>query len=99
PAPTATPAATGTTSAAPPTLFDGPASIAADRSPSADLFIGDANSPRVIRFSVSGGALTLVRQYVYADTMTPLRGIASTPDGAHLFAWSGDQLVEVTLPA
>ncbi|HEV2237693.1 MAG TPA: Stp1/IreP family PP2C-type Ser/Thr phosphatase, partial [Ktedonobacterales bacterium] len=81
PAPTATPAATGTTSAAPPTLFDGPASIAADRSPSAGLFIADANSPRVIRFSVSGGALTLVRQYVYADTMAPLRGIASTPDG------------------
>jgi hypothetical protein len=53
----------------------------------------------VVRFSVSGSALTLARQYVYSDAKTPLRGIASTPDGAHFFAWSGEQLVEVTLPA
>ncbi|HEY7982931.1 MAG TPA: Stp1/IreP family PP2C-type Ser/Thr phosphatase [Ktedonobacterales bacterium] len=103
PAPTATPAAspaaTGTATAAPTTLFDGPASIAADRAASAGLFIGDGGTPRVVRFTVSGGALTLARQYVYPDAMTPLRGIASAPDGAHLFAWSGDQLVEVTLPA
>jgi serine/threonine protein phosphatase PrpC len=101
PNPTATtaPTAAGSTSAAPNTLFDGPASIAADRSPAASLFVGDASAPRVVRFTVSGGELTLARQYVYAATMTPLRGIASTADGAHLFAWSGSQLIEVTLPA
>jgi serine/threonine protein phosphatase PrpC len=97
--PTATPGATGTTAAAPNTLFDGPASIAADRAPVADLYIGDAGTPRVVRFTVSGGELTLARQYVYSATLPPLRGVTSSPDGAHLFAWSGDQLVEVTLPA
>jgi serine/threonine protein phosphatase PrpC len=99
PTPTVAPAATGTTTAAPSTLFDGPTSLAADRVPGADLFIGDGSAPRVVRFTVSGGELTLARQYVYPGEKTPLRGIASTPDGAHLFAWSGDQLVEVTLPA
>jgi hypothetical protein len=97
--PTNTPGATGTTAAAPITLFDGPASITADRAPTADLYIGDGSTPRVVRFTVSGAALTLARQYVYAATLPPLRGVTSAPDGAHLFAWSGDQLVEVTLPA
>ena len=92
------PAATGTTTAAPGTLCDGPTSLATCRQSCADLFVGDGGAHRVVRFGLSGGELTLARQYVYSETKKPLLGIASTPDGAHLFAWSGDQLVEVALP-
>jgi serine/threonine protein phosphatase PrpC len=91
-APTATPPLAGPT-----TRFSGSTALAADRASS--LVIGDGTVPRVVRFTVTGPTLQLAQQYVYGPTLAPLQSVTLSADGTRVFAWSGAQLVEVTLPA
>ncbi len=101
PAPVATPTPSGVSSQlvpGAPTLFGGSSSLSADRVASNDLFVGDGATSRVVRFTLNGPDLQLVRQYVYGPPLSPLQSVTAAADGTRLFAWSGSQLVEVALP-
>lgn len=80
--------------------FGATSSLTADRtSTSGDIFVGDGGTPRVVRFAVNGSDLQLVHQYVYGAPLATLQSVTTSADGSRLYAWSGTQLVEVTLPA
>jgi hypothetical protein len=53
----------------------------------------------VVRFTVSGPTLQLAQQYVYGPPLASLQSVTVSADGTRVFAWSGTELVEVTLPA
>ena len=101
PSSTATPPATTPTPTpeGPTTLFSGSSSLSADRVGPGDLVVGDGAVPRVVRFTVSGPALQLAQQYVYGPPLASLQSVIVSADGTRVFAWSGTELVEVTLPA
>jgi hypothetical protein len=40
----------------------------------------------------------VLRQYAYGAPLAALQSVTIAPDGTQLFAWSGAQLVQVTLP-
>ncbi|GAC1447836.1 MAG: hypothetical protein PVSMB4_04060 [Ktedonobacterales bacterium] len=105
-APAATPATptvapqTGSTSAlaGPPTLFAGSSTLSADRTAAGRLLVGDGAVPRVVRFDASGSDLRPIQQYVYGPPLSPLQSVTVSADGTRVYAWSGAQLVAVTLP-
>ncbi|HEV7129103.1 MAG TPA: Stp1/IreP family PP2C-type Ser/Thr phosphatase, partial [Ktedonobacterales bacterium] len=96
---TAAPTATPLPVTAGQTQFGGFSSLTADRIVGGTLLIGDSTLPRVVRFAVAGDSLALDRQYVYGPLLQPLQSVTVSADGSRLYAWSGGQLVEVTLPA
>ena len=98
PTPTATPGVEQYPGA-PQTLFTSASGFAADRTASGSLIIGDGASTRVVRFGVSGAAPHVMRQYTYGAPLAALQSVTISPDGTRLFAWSGAQLVQVTLPS
>jgi hypothetical protein len=97
--PTPTPTAGGSqTSSGTTQVFGGSSSLSSDRVGSGDIFVGDGALPRVVRFTVNGSDLQLARQYVYEPSLSELQSVTASADGTQLFAWTGGQLVQVTLP-
>lgn len=89
-----TPTVTG-----PVTLFVGASTLATDRASTGTLVVGDGAAPRVVRFDTSGPDLRPIQQYVYGPPLSPLQSVTVSADGTRIYAWSGAQLVMVTLPA
>jgi serine/threonine protein phosphatase PrpC len=86
------------TPAGPTTLFSGSSSLSTDRLGPGDVVVGDGAVPRVVRFTVTGPELQLAQQYVYGPPLASLQSVTVSADGTRVFAWSGSELVEVTLP-